>query len=307
MGAHGVMFHHFLGGDHPRIQGATTRDEFVRMLAVLRGVGLLSADEWREKALAGRLAPTDVCLTFDDNLRSQVDIALPVLAERGLKAFWFPYTAPIVGEIETLEIYRYFRNTAFEDIDHFYRAFDDAVLASLWADAVAAGLETFDGATYLRDFPFYSEADRRFRFMRDRLLGPDAYREIMDSLLSARGFDVASAASAIWYDAEAVGRLAADGHVIGLHSHSHPTNLGQLDEARQREEYGTCREILEGLIARRIDVMSHPNGSYDERTLRVLAAMDMKIGFRSNMAMRDHGPFEYPRLDHSVLLKMLES
>ena len=52
---------------------------------------ILNADEWIEKSKNKRLSNKDLCITFDDNLKSQYDIAIPVLKKYNLKAFFFIY------------------------------------------------------------------------------------------------------------------------------------------------------------------------------------------------------------------------
>ena len=65
---------------------------------MLRFVGLrniLPADEWMARATSDRLDENDLCLTFDDALRCQYDVALPVLEKYGLTAFWFVYSGGV--------------------------------------------------------------------------------------------------------------------------------------------------------------------------------------------------------------------
>lgn len=109
-----VMFHHFTDDVHPAGQGAL---DAVQLRAVLDRVGverILRADEYLERVHADRLDPGSVCLTSDDNLRCQYDVALPVLTELGLTAFWFMYSSPLEGTVERLELYRYFRKVAYD-------------------------------------------------------------------------------------------------------------------------------------------------------------------------------------------------
>ncbi|WP_262422821.1 hypothetical protein [Brevundimonas denitrificans] len=83
----------------------------------------LSPQDWTERALAGRLGPDDLCLTFDDALLCQSEIAAPVLKAYGLTGFWFVYSSVLEGRSERLELYRHFRSTRFGDVDEFYAAF----------------------------------------------------------------------------------------------------------------------------------------------------------------------------------------
>ena len=57
------------------------------------------------------LEPSDICLSFDDALRCQYDLALPVLKEYKIKAFFFIYSALLCGIDNYLEIFRDFKFT----------------------------------------------------------------------------------------------------------------------------------------------------------------------------------------------------
>lgn len=125
MRPHGVMFHHFHDNHkHVRGQGsisANTLDKMIKYLQIDKEI--LSADEWMERALNGKLKNNEICLTFDDNLLCQFEVALPVLDKYKIKAFWFVYTSPLLGILEKIEIYRYFRSAHFQNIDNFYNSF----------------------------------------------------------------------------------------------------------------------------------------------------------------------------------------
>ena len=121
MPAHGLMFHHFHDGKkHIPSQGSITGHEFNRMLILYKEkYHILDAVAWFEKSATGTLSEKDACVTFDDGLRCQFDIALPILNRHNLKAFWFINTAHFDGAVPHLELYRYFRFKYFKDITAF--------------------------------------------------------------------------------------------------------------------------------------------------------------------------------------------
>ena len=49
--------------------------------------------------------------------------------------------------------------------------------------------------------------------------------------------------------------------------------------------------------------MSHPCNSYNADTLKVLKKLGIKIGFRSNFEKLKYSKYEYPRIDHTELLR----
>jgi peptidoglycan/xylan/chitin deacetylase (PgdA/CDA1 family) len=91
---HSVMFHHFHNETHLPAQGSLSSDDFKDMLAWLgKKYSLLNADEYAKKFSSGPLNESDICLSFDDALKCQYDIAIPILQEFGLNAFFFVYSS----------------------------------------------------------------------------------------------------------------------------------------------------------------------------------------------------------------------
>jgi peptidoglycan/xylan/chitin deacetylase (PgdA/CDA1 family) len=302
---HGLMFHHFHDRRHPRGQGAIDATCFE---AVLTRTGLgrfLPAGEFMRRAMSKELRRGDLCVTFDDALRCQYDVALPVLRRLGLTAFWFVYSGVFEGQREPLEIFRYFRTVAFSDIDSFYAAFDAAVAGSQHADLVARESAGVDFSAHLAEVSIYSLADRRFRYLRDRILGPARYTDVMWTMIRRAGYEDLIPSELLWMDDANLRELQAEGHVIGLHSYSHPTELKSLPIPDQREEYRRNAAHLLRVTGQYPIAMSHPCNSYGPDTLQLLKDMGVAIGFRANMAKADFTELELPRIDHAILTREL--
>ena len=72
----------------------------------------------------------------------------------------------------------------------------------------------------------------------------------------------------------------------------------------QQLEYQRNYEHLSELISKPIDAMSHPCGDYNDITLNILKEMNIGIGFRSNMSVKEIlSPLEIPREDHANVLR----
>ena len=301
MQALGVMFHHFHGAAHPQVQGSISADDLRAMIHWLGPQRILSARDWLARAEEGVLEIEDTCLTFDDNLRCQFDVAVPVLHEFGLTAFWFIPTATLTGDCPKLEIYRAFRTTRFEHVDDFYAAFFRAITDGDCHDEVETRLRDFDPTGYLAEFPFYSEADRRFRFVRDDVLGVDRYERIMDSMLQAAGVPATDLAAGLWMNSLQIRELHDAGHVIGLHSHSHPTRMAHLYPEVQMRDYRENYNILCQITGQPPRTVSHPCNSYNTETLSVLRRLGVTLGFRANATLEEFSELEYPRADQALL------
>lgn len=303
MSAYGIMFHHFHDDQHPLGQGAISAQDLVEVINHVGREHILPAEEWMRRAGAGALQETDICLTFDDALRCQYDVALPVLRDFGLTAFWFVYSSVFEGNVEPLEVYRYFRTTHFESVDDFYQHFFQAV-KDRFPEDYAAGMVGFEPDAYLAGFPFYTRNDRIFRYLRDRVVGPERYHAVMEALMTSFGFDIPAIVPKLWMTDDNLRILKGEGHVIGLHSYSHPTQLCALSPEGQREEYRKNYEHLERVLGKAPVCMSHPCNSYGPETLNLLADFSVTLGFRANMQhVADHSPFEFPREDHANIMK----
>jgi len=305
MAAYGVMFHHFHDDSHPQGQGAISAQELADLIDHVGRDRILPAEEWMSRAEMGRLMDTDICLTFDDALRCQYDIAFPVLRDLGLTAFWFVYSSVFEGNVEPLEVYRYFRTTQFLSIDDFYEQFFQAASIS-FPDVYSNALTSFDPDAYLAHYTFYSRSDRIFRYLRDDVLGPERYHAVMTALMASFDFDVTAITSQLWMTNEHLRALRDEGHVIGLHSYSHPTRLAALSPEGQREEYQKNFDHLVQVLEEAPVCMSHPCNSYGPETLPILEGLGIRLGFRANMQnVADRSPFEFLREDHTNIMKRM--
>ena len=307
MQPHGIMFHHFHGQQPPYGQGSITAAQFADLLHHLGRERILPAAEWLARARADELQPDDLCLTFDDNLRCQFEVALPVLRDLGLTAFWFVPTAVLTGRLERLEIYRAFRVRNFAGVDAYYDAFMKQVRRSPFAAEVQAALQTFDPQNYLSEYPFYSDSDRQYRYVRDRVLGPQRYTDVLERFLAAQRVDVAELARDLWMDDACLCTLHAEGHVVGLHSHTHPTCLAALTQAEQAREYQDNQAYLTNLLGQPPLTMSHPCNSYTTVTLEILRGLGVQMGFRANLAPGDYSLLEIPREDHANIMREMHA
>lgn len=267
---------------------------------------LLSADEFHSKAVKQRLSEDDICLSFDDALLCQYQIAYPVMKKRNLRAYFFVYSSPMMGEINYLEVFRYFRNTCYEDIDVFYDDFFSSVESS-FPGTLRKAERTHELTAYLKNFPFYTENDKRFRFLRDNILMEEDYRTIMLALLDDKQFDIQETVPHLWINEEQIKDLYGNGNIIGLHSWSHPTAIEKLSFRVQEGEYRKNLDHLQDLIGDKITSMSHPCGRYGDDTLRILTSLGIKVGFRSDMGtVRNRSLLEISREDHANIYRTLK-
>ena len=302
---HGIMFHHFYDDEHPQGQGAISADQFRKIIDFAGVNNILPAHEWLDRYESGKLRNNHLCLTFDDGLRCQLDVALPVLEEYELTGFWMIYSSIFLGKIEKLEIYRFFRTTYFKNVDLFYEDFFNEAQNTNLSNKIEEKLSCFNPSKYRKEYRFYTDNDRTFRYLRDHVLTDSEYDLIMYKIMDKHGADRNIIAQNLWVNKSNLTNLCSKGHIIGLHSHTHPTRIDLLSYEEQKTEYGKNHEVLSSIIKSPVRVMSHPCGRYNQITFRILQELNITLGFRANILKKSFSRFELPREDHMHVLNTI--
>jgi|SRR5215210_1866896 len=86
-------------------------------------------------------------------------------------------------------------------------------------------------------------------------------------------------------DEDDIRALAAAGHVVGSHSHTHPV-MTTLADAQIADEWLRSKAVLEDVLAAPVTVLSVPNGFYSERVGRVAAEAGYRHIFTSQPWLR---------------------
>ena len=279
---HGLMFHRFhSSGSKGILQGSLSPADFETILLFVGVDNILAPDKWMSRLQAGTLKPSDLCLTFDDGLRSQVDFAEPVLARYGLRAFWFVYSTVFEGGIVRSELYSQ-AAALMGGMDILTKA-----LLARWPDAINILDSTDEFATYQREvlqlFPFYTEQDCQYRFLRNSEPHKDIFEKLMNQLINEHGLNMTEISRKLWMRRADLKFLVNGGHWVGLHSYNHPYAMDALPLAAQQSEYQRNYDHLTALTGRKPQSMSHPLNSYNSDTLEILASLGIECGFRSNM------------------------
>lgn len=301
-----VMFHHFHGDIHLPAQGSLDAQNFLEMIEWLhKSYSILGASDYVLKFKNQTLKEKEICLSFDDALKCQYDLAIPILEKLGIESFFFVYSSAFSESPDKLEIYRYFRNTSFASIDEFYKNFF-SITKIIIADNYESEYSKFLNLNYLSSYPFYTENDKWFRYLRDQYLNLDQYHKIMEDLMIKTNFNLDLAKKNLWMTEEDIIDIDKKGHVIGLHSYSHPTQMSKLMKSAQEYEYKQNYKHLSKLINKKIETMAHPCGDYNNDTLKILNEMDINIGFRSNMSIDEiRSSLEIPREDHANIFQLM--
>lgn len=303
---HGIMFHHFHGMgsiDHPRGEGSLSADDFARMIEFIGRDRIIDAKEWFRRALSGGLKKEDIVLTFDDSLLCQIEVAKPVLDSYGIKGAFFIYSSVLEGEIVKLELYRIFRNKYFKNFNDFFDAF--MKIDSEFSGKVKEAVKNFP-EDYMIEYRCHTREGRMFRYIRDIGLSRAEYEKIMDDFINEYG-GLEELGIKRWMGDDDILNLVKEGHVVGMHSYSHPTKMEILSKREQEEEYRKNRDHVERVVGKQdFLVASHPSNSYNTDTLAVLDDLGVEIAFCSNMSKGVVGKFEYPREDHAHVWEIMQ-
>ena len=309
------MFHHFHDdGIYTKGQGSIDKDDFYKIINFIGRKNILDADVFFEKFKNNKLRENEVCLTFDDGMKCQIDIALPVLEELKIKSFFFVYTSLFDGKPDNLEIFRYFRISYFDNIDEFY----DSFYKTSNLDLKDFFKKNDHEIKYRKSkYPFYSIEDIKFRLVRNNFLTKNQYEEIMFLMFNEKKFDYKDFYKKLLFQKSDLQNLNSLGHLIGLHSHNHPTMLEKLNYDEQKNEYEKCISSISNILGKpknEIKCMSHPCGSYNDDTLEILKGLGIELGFKNLMTIEkekkmnklNNSSLEIARANHSDILEMMK-
>lgn len=303
------MFHHFHDDiKHPNSNGggSISANDFNLIIDFIEeNYNLITPREFIYKVSNTSIRESDVCLTFDDGLKSQYEIIFPELQKRKLKAFFFIYSSAFSKSPPMLEFFRDFRLFFFNDLEDYYEMFFKSVRLNYHTEfnIFKKNYKT----AYLSSYPFYSDNDRKYRFLRDVIL-KEKYFDIVLELMEQKDYSISGRKGNLFMSINDLKILHDNGHSLGLHSHNHSTSFNHLSYEKQLDEYSTNYDFITSITNEKINSMSHPLGNYNNDTLKILKKLDIKVGFRDSLVPSViKSDLEIPREDHTNILKIIRS
>ncbi len=304
----GINFHYFHDKNHLQGNDSLSNDSFTKIVKLIKRQKILNPEDFI-KNLKKKNSVNSVCFTFDDGLRSQLDIALSVLEKFNINAFLFVPTIFLKGDADLMILSRFFKIIYFKNNDDFFELFYKVLNTN-----TSKFLE--ENSSYIeyqkKKYPFYSLSELKFRLIRNKYLSIEEVKEIFKEMFLIKNFDYIKYSKKIFLNSKDIKKIYNSGHKIGLHSHSHPPSIGRLSFTKQYEEYSINKEILISILKcnpNEINSMSHPLGSYNEDTFRVLKKLNIDIGFKEttdidmNVKKINNSMFEIAREDCYVFQK----
>ena len=163
------------------------------------------------------------------------------------------------------------------------------------------------GSNFLQEHAIYTESDRIYRFIRDKVLTKMQYGEILSRMMVSKRYKAERYISNLFMPDDDLLDLSHRGPTIGLHSYSHPTMIHQLPHVEQELEYSRNMKKLTEICGRRVKSMSHPCGRYNEYILNVLKTWELRSGSALMYENRKQSILELPRNDHMNILRAINS
>jgi len=312
--SHGIMFHHFHDNNkHPQGQGSINQEEFFKIIKFIERKNIINADEFYEKIKKEKLKKNEVCLTFDDGLKCFYDIVFPILENLKIKSFFFTPTSIFENHTDHLEVYRYFRMNFFKNVNEFYELFFIKCKQEELNKFIKLNQKKI--ISIKKKFKFYSFLDIKFRLVRNKLLNTVEYSRIMHQMFDEKKFKPNKYLKDIFLSLKDIIKLKSKGHIIGLHSHTHPNKIDDLSQKEQEKEYTQNKELLMQILkleSEEIKSMAHPGGQYNEETIKILNNLGIHLGFRDNMFLSgkmkkiNNSHLEIARNNHADILKLIK-
>lgn len=265
---------------HPGIFGVTPA-EFEAQLDVLGSAGDFVGARDIVAALDGEttLPPRCVCITFDDGLREQFDLAWPILRRRGIPAVFFANTRPVAEEVvlsvHKLHIVRNQVPTArlAEDLTDF-------------CSAQGGEAANVDDEVVLNQYRYDPLPAARFKYVFNFMLPLSLQRQFVDQCFSSYISDDEVAVSrSLYMTREMLQELGAAG-AVGSHGHDH-LPLAQLDDAQARRQIAQAKALLDEWRVTFVDAFSYPYGgktACSQQTGAMAAASGHRFAFTMERA-----------------------
>ena len=232
---------------------------------------LVSRDELVAAVAGESELPERACvLTFDDGLRCQLELALPVLERLGAPAIFFVPGLPL-AEGRVLEVHKLH---ALRE-----RVADDELRARLPDDLPEVSQQDAQ-AHYRYDTPEAAE----LKFLLNIRLPADLRRKLVDELFAAEFPDEGAFADRLYMDTRQVAELEREHRAVGAHSYAHQP-LATLSNGELEKDVKRVTQLLDEITGTKPLAFSYPYGTPETVDARAAQAVG-EAGYRVAFTMR---------------------
>jgi peptidoglycan/xylan/chitin deacetylase (PgdA/CDA1 family) len=280
--------YHYVAAEPPREPRAifpVTRDGLRAQLDLLgRSWEFVSRDELLAAVAGEATLPERACaVTFDDGLRCQAELAVPVLEELGVPAIFFVPGKP-VAEGRVLHVHK---------VHAIRERVDDAELLAL------VGAEDVPEDAAREHYRYDTPEAARVKYLLNMVLSADERDRVVGAAFAELFPDEAAFAAGLYMSREQIRALASS---VGAHSYAHEP-LALLPPGELDGDLDGCTRLLEEITGVRPRAFSYPHGTpstVDVDTARRLAAAGYRVAFTMERALNRS-------LDEPLLLGRLDA
>jgi len=283
---HGLMFHRFCRLKSQK-SGISTlnKSNFEKIINFVGRDRILNPNEWIQKIKNRKLENHHLCITFDDGLKSQIDVALPILNKFKIKAFWFLHSRIFFNNYDKNEIFSILILKKFKKLENFANKFINFCKLNSNFFKTKGFNDYFKKESKL--YKFYSNSEHKYRYLRNVCFSKRKFEFLMENFCITYNLNINKFSKNIWMNKKNIINLSKSGHMIGMHSFSHPFKMSNLSKPEQEIEYKKNYSCIKSISKKKIVSMSHPLNSYNRTTLKILRKMGIICGFRANFQIDD--------------------
>lgn len=285
----GVHFHYigdeteFSAGIHP-----VSVDRFRSQLELLQKRYVFVSEKDVVNAIQGTKSfPERACLiTFDDSLRCQYELAVPILKEKSIPAIFFVSTSPYeTGDALVVHKIHYLLAHLSSDVlltacENLYREYVGAAVP--W-DRVGADIHHW--------YRYDSRDVGRLKYLLNYILPPQLLEQIIATVFRTHaGVDAKVFSDKTYMTADMLRDLQSNPlFAIGLHTHTHQNFATVEAEEIARDIKENYRQLRELLGVEKFYGISYPFGmltqeDFDAKLAQLLPSLNLLYGFTTQKA-----------------------
>lgn len=291
--------HHYIREKYdlpfPGINGITALDFRNKLIELSKHGDFVSAQQIEDAVNSENvLPPRSIIITFDDGLKEQFEMALPVLNKLGIPALFFINTINLNGKVSNVHkihlLRSYLSAPDFANELNVFISSENLDQINM-EEAAKAGINH-----YIYDDPVAAKVKYVLNFML-----PAEKLHVFTELLFPKYFDEKKVAAELYMNESQVADLASRGY-LGSHGHEH-LPLAQLSSKDSIFQIQHSQDVLKKLTGKTVAAFSFPYGSPESFNglAKTLEDSQFKFAFTmnrvANMDLSD--PFYLGRFDNN--------
>ena len=266
------------------IHGISVEDFEVQISLLIKNGTPLSEKDIRLAALSGNY-PNDECfyLTFDDGIKQHFDNVYPILMDYNLQAsFFVPTMALDSKKIPTVEKQRLLQYNLFINYTEFLDSFCNLTRSICELKDKSFLYPDFENIinseNYLKEYTFYSNEERYFRFIRNEHLTAKEFENIINKMFLKFYSSDKKFIDEYYMGVSDLKKMSKNGMVIGGHSYSHPF-LNKMTYKDIKEEVNKSMDFLRKNIDSEINSFAYPFGAFNDNVIECIKQTGIDYAF----------------------------